>query len=241
MTKEMKYAGTLVNLLLNDLCERVTIGNTGNELNAYAEEALHWFEPKAILACKNFHGFPKSICVSVNSAIIHGIPNNIPFKEDDVVKIDLVIKFGKYFADSARTVICGKGREEDIRLVKTCKECLYKAISVARRGWTIGDIGHSIQQHAERQGYSVMRDFSGHFIGKSIHLPPQIPCFGKQREGYRLKEDDLLCIEPMLFMGNSRIVKGENGWVVRSADGMRTSHWEHTIEIQRNGIPIIIT
>lgn len=241
MNRDIKKAGLLVHLLLDDLCERVTVGNTGNVLNDYAEYALKWFCPSAILACKGFHGFPKSICVSINEEIIHSIPNDRKFVEGDIIKIDLVIKFNDWYADSARTIICGEGTEEDIRLAKICKECLYKGIAVARNRWTIGDIGFAIQQHAEKNGFSVMREFSGHGIGQVIHKEPSIPCFGKQRKGYKLKTGDLLCIEPMLFAGNPRIVKKEDGWTIRSADGMQTAHFEHTIEIQRKDLPIILT
>ncbi len=240
MNKDMKQAGLLVHLLLNDLCERVTVGNTGNNLNSYAEYALKRYCPEAILACKGFHGFPKSICVSINDGIIHGIPDDRAFAEGDIIKIDLVGKYRDFFADSARTVICGEGSEEDKRLVKTCKECLYKGIAVAIAGNTVGNIGFIIKKHANRHNYSVIREFSGHGIGQSIHQEPSIPCFGKKGKGYILKEGMYICIEPMLFMGKSDIERGENGWNVKSKDKSLTAHFEHTILITKNS-PLILT
>lgn len=239
MNQYIKKAGILINLLFQDIEDRITIGNTGNEINNFAEEALKWFEPKARLACKGFHGFPASICVSINEEIIHGIPNNRVFAEGDVIKVDLVIEYEGWFADSARSFIVGKGREEDIKLVKVCKECLYKGIEVARAGNTTGDIGFVIEKHATRNNFSVMRDFSGHGIGQVIHKEPKVPCFGKKRKGYKLKEGDLICIEPMLFAGSSEIIKSEDGWTIKAKDNFNTAHFEHTIEITKNKAIII--
>lgn len=239
MNSDIKQAGKLVRILLAELEERVVPGATGNELNSFAGEALKWFCPEARLACKGFKGFPTSICVSVNDTIIHGIPNDIKFEEGDIVTIDLVIEYNGWFADSARTVICGKGKEEDIKLIKTCKECLYKGIEVAKAGNTTGHIGFVIEKHANRNGFSVIREFSGHGIGKEIHMEPKIPCFGKKRKGYVLKEDELLCIEPMLFIGSPEIIRDSDGWTIRSASGLNTAHFEKTIEITKKDAIII--
>lgn len=239
MNRSIKYAGILVNLLFQDIEDRITVGNTGKEINAFAEEALKWFEPKARLACKGFQGFPASICVSINEEIIHGIPDNQPFIEEDVIKVDLVVEYNGWFADSARTFICGKGREEDKKLVKVTKECLYKAIEIARAGNTTGDIGFVIEKHATRNNFSVMKEYSGHGIGKVIHKEPKVPCFGKKRKGYKLKEGDLICIEPMLFAGSSEIIKSEDGWTLKSKDNSLAAHFEHTLEITKNKAIII--
>lgn len=241
MNNNIKKAGFLVNNLLNELEEKIIIGSTGNILNDYAEYALKWFCSEAQLACKGFHGFPKSICVSINEEIIHGIPDDRVFVEGDIIKIDLVIFYNGWYADAARSIIVGKGKEEDKKLVKITKECLYKAIEVAREGKTTGHIGFVIEKHATRNNFSIMKDFSGHGIGEQIHMEPNIPCFGNKGKGYKLKEGDFICIEPMLFAGKNKIIKENDGWGISSKDSLNTAHFEHTIEIQKRGLPIIIT
>lgn len=239
MNSDIKKAGELVHILLDELEERIQPGITGYYLNSFAEEAMKRFCPRARLACKNFHDFPASICVSINDAIIHAIPNDREFEKGDVVKIDLVIEYNGWYADSARTVICGEGNEEDIKLVRVTKECLDKSIKVATEGNTTGHIGFTIERHATRNNFSVMRDFSGHGIGKEIHMEPKVPCFGKKRKGYKLKEGDLICIEPMLFLGSSEIIRDSDGWTIRSASGLNTAHFEHTILITKKAAIII--
>ena len=237
----LKIAGHVLYLLLDRIKEKIIPGVTTKELDDWIEMALYWQSPKTRLAVKGFKGFPCGSCISVNEEIIHGIPGKRIIKEGDLVKIDTVLEYKGWFADSARTYIVGKGSKEDGRLVKVCRECLYKGIEVAKHNWTTGDIGFAIQSHAERNGFSVMREFTGHGIGQVMHKKPDIPCFGKQREGYRLQEGDIIAIEPMLFYGNPRIVKKEDGWTIRSADGSNTAHFEHTIQINRKGLPTIIT
>ena len=239
MNENIKEAGKLVHILLDELEERIKPGITGNYLNSFTEYALKWFCPEARLACKGFHGFPASLCVSINDAIIHGIPNNRKFEEGDIVKIDLVIEYNGWYADSARTVICGEGNEEDKKLMRVCKECLEKGIEIAKAGNTTGHIGFVIEKHANRNGYSVMKEFSGHGIGQNIHQKPSIPCFGKKRKGEKLKEDMYICIEPMIFIGSPEIIRDSDGWGIRSASGLNTAHFEKTIEITKKDAIII--
>lgn len=241
LNKNIQIAGHVLHLLLNKIEGRIIPGMTTKEIDKWIEMAIYWHSPKTILACKGFEGFPCSSCISVNEEIIHGIPGKRIIKEGDLVKIDVVLEYNGWFADSARTFIIGEGSEEDKKLVRVCKECLYKGIEVAKRGWTTGDIGFAIQRHAESNGYSVIKEFSGHGIGQVIHKEPSIPCFGKQREGYKLKEGDLICIEPMLFIGKADIIMDNKGYNVKSKDGLNTSHFEHTIEIQKKGSPLILT
>lgn len=241
MNKEMKIGGQVLHLLLNEVEDIIIPGTTTKDIDDWIEYAIHSYCPEIRLACKNFHGFPASSCISVNEEIIHGVPGEKMIKEGDLVTVDVVLEYKGWFVDSARTYICGKAKEEDKRLVKTCRECLYKGISVARRGYTTGDIGYEIQTLAESRGYSVMREYSGHGIGTEIHMHPAVFCYGKKRKGIKLLAGQYLCIEPMLFAGSAEIVKCDDRWGVKSKDNRMTAHFEHTILINRRGMPTIIT
>ena len=240
MNKNIKIAGHVLHLLLGRVEEKIIPGITTKEIDDWIEMALYWHSPKPTLACKGFEGFPCGSCISINEEIIHGIPGKRIIKEGDLVKVDVVLEYKGWYADSARTFIVGKGTEQSRKLVRVTKECLYKGIEVAKHRWTTGDIGFAIQSHAEKNGFSVMREFGGHGIGQQIHQDPRIPCFGKQRKGVKLVEGMYICIEPMLFVGKPDIIMDKKGYNVKAQDGLLTAHFEHTIEITK-GKAIVIT
>ena len=240
MNKNIEIAGHVLHLLLDKVEKKIIPGTTTKEIDDWIEMALYWHSPKSTLACKGFEGFPCGSCISVNEEIIHSIPGKRIIKEGDLVKVDVVLEYKGWYADSARTFIVGKGNEQSRKLVRVTKECLYKGIEVAKHQWTTGDIGFAIQSHAEKNGFSVMREFGGHGIGTKIHQDPRIPCFGKQRKGARLVEGMYICIEPMLFVGKPDIIMDKKGFNVKAQDGLLTAHFEHTIEVTK-GKAIIIT
>ena len=240
LNKNIEIAGQVLHLLLDEIGKMLKPGIDGNDINSFAEDCINNYSNGCTLACKGYQGFPASLCVSVNEEIVHGVPSNKIFKDGDIVKVDIVIEYNGWFADSARTFLVGKGTKQSQQLIKTTKQCLYKAIKVARIGNTTGDIGYVIQQHAIRNGFSVMKEYTGHGIGQVIHKEPSIPCFGVQKAGYKLKEGDIICIEPMLFIGKPDIERGKDEWNVKSKDNSLTAHFEHTVLITKNS-PLILT
>jgi len=233
-------AGKVASLILRKLKKIITIGIKTKDIALFAENFILQNYPDYKLACKGYQSFPSFLCVSVNDEIVHGVPSDRIVKEGDVIKVDLVIEYNGWYADTAKTYIIGKTNKTTRRLVKTTYNALINAIKQTKPGNTIGDISYAIQSISESKGFSVMREYSGHGIGKDIHLPPKIPCFGNRGEGEKLKEGMILAIEPMLFMNKPDIEIDKDGWTVKSKDKGLTAHFEHTIMITKNK-PIIIT
>lgn len=240
MNNKIKLAGGIAHTLLDEIGSIIKDGITTEYINSHAETIIQGCYPECYLACKNYKGFPASLCVSVNEEIIHGIPSLRTIHNGDIVKVDLVVEYQGWYADTARTFIVGKGTEQDIKLVKVTEECLYKGIETARDGNTVGNIGFIIEKHATRKGFSVMKKYRGHGIGTKIHQEPFVPCYGKKGKGKILKEGMIITIEPMLFVGKSDIEIDKDGWTVKAKDGLNTAHFEHTILITKNK-PLIIT
>jgi len=241
MNTEIKLAGKIAHNLLDEIGTRIKYGITTKDINDVAENIIKEYYPDCKLACKNYKGFPASLCVSINEEIIHGIPSKErTITNWDVVKVDLVVEYQGWYADTARTFIVGRGNKLSRKLVKTTRKALYEAIKIACPNNTIGDIGYVIQQCANKAGFSVMKKYGGHGIGTMIHQKPFIPCYGTKGSGETLKEGMLITIEPMLFVGNSDIETGKDGWTVKAKDDSLTAHFEHTILITKNK-PLIIT
>lgn len=185
--------------------------------------------------------FPAALCVSVNDAVVHGLPNDIPIKNGDVVGIDLgLIYENKYYLDSARTVGVGSLNEQEKNIITATKESLAKGISAALPGNKIGDISNAIQTHAEQAGFEVVKQLVGHGVGFAVHEPPQVPNFGAPNTGEKIKKGLVIAIEPMLTTGDPAIGVGEDGWSVKVKTGQKTAHFEHTIAITKKG-PVILT
>lgn len=179
---------------------------------------------------KGVMDFPGSICASVNDEVIHGIPSKkVILKYGDVVSIDLVAYKDGYNGDAARTHIVGKASEEDKRLVDVTKQAFFEGIKFAKPGYRIGDISHAIQQYVEKNGYSVVREFQGHGIGRQMHEDPGIPNYGKPGKGPKIEAGMTLAIEPMVIMGRPDIWELEDGWTIASQDGTKSAHYENTI------------
>lgn len=236
--EEMKEANRIVAEILEGLKGMVKPGITTEELDGFAEDRLR--ARKAKSAFKGYRGYPKTLCTSVNSQVVHGIPSMNPLKDGDLLSIDFGAYYKGFYGDAAITVPVGNASEEAIRLKNIAEESLYAGIEKARPGNRLSDISHAIQSHVERNGFSVVREFVGHGIGRSLHEEPQVPNFGTPGLGVRLKAGMVLAIEPMINAGRSEVKVLQDGWTAVTKDGSLSAHFEHTVAITEAG-PIILT
>ncbi|RXT03606.1 type I methionyl aminopeptidase [Ammoniphilus sp. CFH 90114] len=234
----MQQAGKLLASCHKEIAKRIKPGVTTLEIDAFVEDYLakHGATPEQ----KGFQGYEYATCASVNDEICHGFPRNTPLKDGDIVTIDMVVNLKGGLADSAWTHTVGKISDTAKRLLKVTERSLRVGIQQARLGNRIGDIGFAIQTYVEAEGFSVVRDFSGHGIGPTLHEPPFVPHFGIAGKGPRLKEGMVITIEPMVNVGTWHSQMDSNGWTARTLDGKLSAQYEHTIAITKNG-PLILT
>ncbi|MCC8192024.1 MAG: type I methionyl aminopeptidase [Ruminococcus sp.] len=234
----MKKAGRITGGALKHAGEVVRAGMTTYELDKIINRYIvsHGAKP----SCLGYGGFPGSACISVNDEVIHGIPGPRKLKSGDVVSVDLGAYIDGFHGDSAKTFIIGDVSDEVKALLKSTEESLYKAIEIARIGTRLGDIGHTVQKYNEDNGYSVVREFVGHGVGRDLHEDPEIPNYGKEGRGPRLVEGMVIAIEPMINLGTEKVYVMPDEWTVRTRDGKPSAHFEHTIAITKDG-PIILT
>ena len=189
----------------------------------------------------NLYGFPATACISINDEVIHGIPSKKRIlKSGDIVSIDLGARLNGYNGDNAATFACGDVSDEAKRLMETTKESLYEAIKFAVPGGRIGDIASAVQRYCESKGYGVVREFTGHGIGKAVHEDPSVPNYGTAGRGVRLLPGMTIAIEPMINQGTAKIKQLPDGWTIKTADGKLSAHFEHTVAITKDG-PVILT
>jgi methionyl aminopeptidase len=235
----MREAGRLVGEVLTELAAHVAPGVTTADLDALAEERI--VRAGAIPAFKGYHGYPATICASVNDEVIHGIPSpGRVLAEGDVISLDVGASLGGYYGDSAITLPVGTVSESAATLLRVTDEALYKAIAAVRIGARVSDIGHAVQQHVEAHGFSVVREFVGHGIGQQMHEEPQIPNYGEPGRGPRLTEGMVLAIEPMVNAGRPAVKVLADGWTAVTRDGSLSAHFEHTVAVTA-GEPWILT
>lgn len=234
----MHNAGKLLAATHREIAKRIKPGITTMEINEFVEKFLaeHGATPEQ----KGFHGYQYATCASINDEICHGFPRKKPLKKGDIVTIDMVLNLRGGLADSAWTYAVGNISPQKQKLLDVTKECLYKGIEQAVAGNRIGDIGHAIQTYAEAEGYSVVRDFTAHGIGPTLHEDPQIPHYGEPGKGLKLKEGMVITIEPMINEGMWQSKMDNNGWTARTIDGKLSAQFEHTLAITKDG-PIILT
>ena len=235
----MRDAGRIVCEILDELEKSIRPGVTTWELDQRAEGLAK--QKDARPAFKGYMGFPCSLCASINDEVVHGIPSRKrKLVEGDLVKLDFGVAYKGYFGDAARTVPVGRVSPEAQALIEATREALYRAIAVMVPGNRIGDIGHAIQSHVEKKGFSVVRDFVGHGIGKKLHEQPQIPNFGEPGTGMKLRPGMVLAIEPMVNQGTCKVEVLEDDWTAVTLDRRLSAHFEHTIAIAE-GEPEILT
>lgn len=190
-------------------------------------------------SCLGYGGFPASACISVNEMVVHGIPDDRILKDGDIVSVDVVADKKGYHGDACRTFCIGAVAPEVRQLVKVTEECFFKAIEGLRAGSALFDIGYAVQQHAEAHGYGVIRSYTGHGIGREMHEDPSVPNYGKKGTGTRLRAGTVLCIEPMIAMGDWRVRLLKDGWGAVTVDGKPAAHYENTIVIREDGVEIL--
>ena len=235
----MREAGRLVGDVLTELAARVAPGVTTADLDELAETRI--LKAGATPAFKGYHGYPATICASVNDEVIHGIPSSRRvLNEGDVISIDVGAALDGYFGDSAITLAVGRVSEAAATLLRVTDESLYKAIDAVKLGGRISDIGHAVQHHVEAYGFSVVREFVGHGIGQKMHEEPQVPNYGEPGRGPRLTEGMVLAIEPMVNAGKPAVKVLADGWTAVTRDGSLSAHFEHTVAVTADG-PWILT
>ncbi len=234
----MRSSALLVSQTLTEVAAILKPGITTMQIDKLCFEFLK--DHQATPSFLNYHGFPYTICASVNDVVVHGFPNNVPLKEGDVVSIDLGLIFNGWHGDHAYTFLMGPALPEVKQLIKVTKESLYKGIEKATAGCRVGDISYAIQEHTERKhGYGVVRELVGHGLGRSLHEDPQVPNYGRRGTGPKLKENCTLAIEPMINMGTKDVFTDTDGWTVRTKDGKPSAHFEHDICVKRNKAEIL--
>ena len=237
--EKIRKASLIVADVLDRIREHVRPGVSTLALDEFAERSIR--AARAIPAFKGYRGYPKTLCTSVNSEVIHGIPSkDVLLKEGDIISIDVGVIVDGFYGDAAVTLPVGAVTPEAERLIKVTEESLYRGIAAATVGNRLFDISHAVQGHVESHGYSVVREYVGHGIGRSLHEDPQIPNFGKSEQGPRLKPGMVLAIEPMVNVGGSETVVKEDHWTAVTADGSLSAHFEHTVAVMQDG-PWILT
>ena len=237
--ERMREAGRLVGEVLAELAGLVAPGVTTADLDAVAEKRIA--RAGATPAFKGYHGYPATICASINDEVIHGIPSGRRLLNDgDIISIDVGASLNGYFGDSAITLPVGQVSEEAATLLRVTEEALYKAIDRVRPGSRISDLGHAVQKHVEAYGFSVVREFVGHGIGQRMHEEPQVPNYGDPGRGPRLTEGMVLAIEPMVNAGKPAVKVLGDGWTAVTRDSSLSAHFEHTVAVTAEG-PWILT
>jgi len=233
----LEKSNMLVARTLGEISKVIRPGISTLKLDQIAEEYIrdNGGEPGFL----GYDGFPNTLCMSIGKQVVHGIPSFYELKDGDVVSCDCGVLLDGFYGDSAYTFGVGDIDPEIKSLLKVTKEALYKGITNAVEGNHLGDIGYAIQEHAEKHGFSVVREMVGHGIGKDLHEDPQVPNFGKQHRGLKLRNGLVIAIEPMINLGKKDIYQDEDGWAIVTADGLPSAHFEHTIVVRNEQAQIL--
>jgi methionyl aminopeptidase len=234
----MRRSGKITAKVLTDLMQAVRPGISTRDLDQMAEKGIR--ERGGVPTFMGYHGYPASICASVNAEVVHGIPGDYVLKEGDLLSIDIGTTFEGYVSDSAVTVPVGNIDANARKLLEVTQESLMAGIAQMQRGNHLGDIGAAVQKHAESHGFGVVRELVGHGVGRAMHEEPQVPNYGKAGTGIELRPGLVLAIEPMITEGDYKVKILKDGWTVVTADGKLAAHFEHTIAVTDDG-PKILT
>ena len=230
----IRRAGRLVIETLDLVAPHIRPGMTTDEINTMVYDFT--IRHGAIPAPLNYRGFPKSVCISINEVICHGIPGDRPFKDGDIVNVDVTSILNSYYADASKTFFVGTPGADAQKIVNVSRQCLAEGMAVVRPGNTVGDIGYAIQSYAEAQGCSVVREFVGHGVGVDFHEAPQIPHYGKPGSGVRLVPGMVFTIEPMINLGKKELVVLDDGWTAVTKDGSLSAQFEQTLLVTESGV-----
>lgn len=235
----IRESSLLVGKTLAEVAKRVAPGVTPLELDSLAEEFIR--DHGGVPGFKGYNSFPNTLCTSINSQVVHGIPSNNPLKDGDIISVDCGVLKNEFYGDVAYTFEVGEVSPEVKALLETTKECLRAGIEAAKAGNRIGDIGAAVQAVAEKNGYGVVRELVGHGLGRNLHEAPEVPNYGRRGNGMRLKEGLVLAIEPMINLGKRNVKQAEDGWTIVTADGLPSAHFEHDVVIRKNGAEVLST
>lgn len=232
----MRKAGQLASRVLDYITPYVTEGVTTDKLNQLCHDFI--IENGALPAPLGYHGFPKSICTSLNHVVCHGIPSNRKLQNGDIMNIDVTVNLNGWHGDTSRMFTIGKINKRAEKLINITFEAMMRGIEQVKPGAFIGDIGHAIQSFAERNGFSVVRDFCGHGVGKAMHMAPSVPHYGKKNQGIELKEGMFFTIEPMINSGKYETKVLPDGWTAVTRDKSLSAQFEHSLGVTKNGYEI---
>lgn len=233
----IRKSGRILAEILQEVTSTVASGMTGEDVDSLARRLLE--KHGASAAFLGYQGFPASICISVNDAVVHGIPSKTPFKDGDVVGFDFGVLYDGMITDAARTVIIGDGSTKEDKLVERTKRSLDEGINAVHSGCHVGDISSAIETYINRFGYGNVRDLVGHGVGHAVHEGPEIPNYGVKGQGPILKSGMTIAIEPMITLGTHEVVLDHDGWTIRTRDGLKSAHFEDTVLITDTGAEIL--
>ena len=236
----MRKSNILLGKTLAEIAKVIRPGVTTAELDRLAEEYIR--DNGGIPSCKNFEGYPCALCTSVNEQVVHGIPSDkVVLRDGDIVSVDTCILLDGFHSDSAYTFPVGEVTEETLQLMRTTKEALFLGIGEAVTGHRLGDIGYAVQHHCESAGYSVVREFVGHGIGRDMHEDPEVCNYGRRGNGIVLKSGMTLAIEPMITLGRRNVIIEDDGWTARTADRKPAAHYELSVCVRNGKADILST
>ena len=236
----LRESNLILGKALAEVAKAIRPGVTTAELDKIAEEFIR--DNGAEPSCKGYEGYPATLCCSVNEQVVHGIPSDkVYLKDGDIISVDTCVLKNGFHGDSAYTFPVGEVSDDVMRLLRTTKECLYKGIEQAVVGRRIGDIGATIQTHAERAGYQVVREFIGHGIGREMHEDPEVPNYGRRGNGVVLKSGMVIAIEPMVMSGRRNVIIENDGWTARAADRKPAAHYELSVCVRQGKADVLST
>lgn len=233
----MREPNRIVKDCLAYVGERIRAGMTTKEVDSLVYDFIK--ASGAEPSCLGYCGYPASACVSVNEVVVHGIPDDRVLAEGDIVSVDLCAYKNGFHGDGARTFRIGEVSPEKDKLVRVTEECFFHAIDGLKAGTPLYDIGYKVQRHAESNGFSVIRSYTGHGIGREMHEDPSVPNYGRKGTGVRLQAGTVICIEPMIAAGNWRVRVQDDGWTAVTADGKPAAHYENTLVVREDGVEIL--
>ncbi|MDG1261395.1 MAG: type I methionyl aminopeptidase [Flavobacteriales bacterium] len=235
----LRESSLLVGRTLAEVAKVLKPGVSTLDIDKVAEECIR--DNEGVPGFLNYNGFPNSLCTSVNSQVVHGIPDDTPLEEGDIVSVDCGVLKNGFYGDSAYTFTIGEVSDEIKKLLRVTKESLYLAIEQAVAGNRMGDIGYAVQHHAESNGYGVVRELVGHGLGQNLHEAPEVPNYGRRGNGMKLREGLVLAIEPMINMGVRQVKQLNDGWTIKTADNLPSAHFEHDVVVRKGKAEILST
>lgn len=237
--EKIRESDLLVSKTLAEVAKIIGEGVKTIQLNKLAEEFIR--DHGGIPAFLNYNGFPYSLCISLNDQVVHGFPGEYVIKDGDIVSVDCGVILNNFVGDSAYTFPIGNVDPETLRLLKVTKECLYLAIDKAVVGMRIGDIGYAVQEHAEKNGFGVVKELVGHGVGFKLHEKPEVPNYGRRGSGIKLEEGMVIAIEPMINGGKAGVKFWDDGWTVSTVDKKPSAHYEHSVAVKKGKADVLST